>query len=213
MHYIDQHWITLNTAKEVLLLSCSDVCTEMKSLVILKWPKQQQMIGIAVRAIHCILGSDYEETQKRETRRRETLNKIPARHLALHSGSDYEETQKRGTLDRILAFGIAFGPRLVWGNNEEKHRKKETLDRILCSKAFGIAFWLRRSNWLVRLQEWVHVEARSAGLPPNCDLYVFTSRAGNISLAPIHFPPYLSALIPETPGRFPEIRSPSPDIC
>ena len=113
MHYIDQHWITLNTAKEVLLLSCSDVCTEMKSLVILKWPKQQQMIGIAVRAIHCILGSDYEETQKRETRRRETLNKIPARHLALHSGSDYEETQKRGTLDRILAFGIAFGPRLV----------------------------------------------------------------------------------------------------
>ena len=98
MHYIDQHWITLNTAKEVLQLSWSDVCTEMKSLVILRWPKQQQMIGIAVRAIHCILGSDYEETQKRETRRRETLNRIPARHLALHSGSDYEETQKRGTL-------------------------------------------------------------------------------------------------------------------
>ena len=151
MHYIDQHWI------EVLLLSCSDVCTEMNSLVILKWPKQQQMIGIAVRAIHCILGSDYEETQKRETRRRETLNRIPARHLALHSGSD---VQIGGAAAEIGA-----PPR----------RGEIWRDQIV--------------------------------------IFMFSARAGNISLAPIHFPPYLSALIPETPGRFPEIRSPSPDIC
>ena len=30
-------------------------------------------------------------------------------------------------------------------------------------------------------------------------IFMFSARAGNISLAPIHFPPYLSALIPETP--------------
>ena len=29
-------------------------------------------------------------------------------------------------------------------------------------------------------------------------IFMFSARAGNISLAPIHFPPYLSALIPET---------------
>ena len=29
-------------------------------------------------------------------------------------------------------------------------------------------------------------------------IFMFSVRAGNISLAPIHFPPYLSALIPET---------------
>ena len=43
-------------------------------------------------------------------------------------------------------------------------------------------------------------------------IFMFSARAGNISLALIHFPPYLSALIPiDLPDR--EIRSPPFQIC
>ena len=44
-------------------------------------------------------------------------------------------------------------------------------------------------------------------------IFMFSARAGNISLAPIHFPPYLSALIRETPPvAVPQIRSALPSL-
>ena len=80
----------------------------------------------------------------------------------------------------------------------KRHRKKETLDRILCSRAFGIAFWLRRSNWRCGCRNGAP-RRRGEIWRDQIVIFMFSARAGNISLAPIHFPPYLSALIPETP--------------
>ena len=103
------------------------------------------------------------------------------------------------------AFGIEFRLTLWW-NNEEKHRKeKKTLVRIPEQGIFGIASKAQTSKLAAWPAAGMGAIARRAVRSGSLQIaiFMFSARAGNISLAPIHFPPYLSALIPETSDQVP----------
>ena len=84
----------------------------------------------------------------------------------------------------------------MFGQDYEETQKRETRDRILALHS------ALHSSSDVQIggaaAEMVAGARRGEIWRDQIVIFMFSARAGNISLAPIHFPPYLSALIPET---------------
>ena len=96
----------------------------------------------------------------------------------------------------------------------ETQKREKTLVRILEQGIFGIASKAQTSKLAAWAAPGMGAIARRAVRSGSLQIaiFMFSARAGNISLAPIHFPPYLSALIPETSDQVPvpQIRSALP---